>query len=123
MEARAPTEHQPDSLVVRADDRARLQIGSEGLVYELLTPNLKGRLEVLETTVPPGFSNKESPFGHNGEECVVVISGQLRVGVGEEENYLGEGDAITYDSALPHWWVNESDEDARLIGVVTPPSF
>lgn len=123
MEARAPTEHQPDSLVVRADDRSRLQIGSEGLVYELLTPNLKGRLEVLETTVPPGFSNKESPFGHNGEECVVVISGQLRVGVGEEENYLEEGDAITYDSARPHWWVNESEEDARLIGVVTPPSF
>lgn len=112
-----------DSLVVRRNDRKRLQIGSEGLVYELLTPNLKGRLEVLETTVPPGFSNQANPFGHEGEECVVVMSGGLQVGVGKETYRLGAGDSITYDSSLPHWWANESGEDAKLIGAVTPPSF
>lgn len=117
----APRKH--DSLVVRKDDRKRLQIGSEGLVYELLTPNLRGDLEVLETTVPTGFSNKANPFGHEGEECVVVMSGDLRIGVGEETHLLEAGDAVTYDSSLPHWWANESTKDAKLIGAVTPPSF
>lgn len=123
VEAGAETQHKSDSLVVRADDRSRLQIGSEGLVYELLTPNLRGKLEVLETTVPPGFSNQANPFTHVGEECVVVLEGDLRVVVGKETNHLQSGDAITYDSALPHWWENETTRDAKLIGAVTPPSF
>lgn len=123
VEAGATTRHKPDSLVVRANDRSRLQIGSEGLVYELLTPNLRGNLEVLETTVPSGFTNRANPFMHEGEECVVVVEGGLRVGVGDEVNQLETGDAITYDPSLPHWWANESDIGAKLIGAVTPPSF
>lgn len=119
----ARTQHKPDSLVVRAGDRARLQIGSEGLVYELLTPNLKGKLEVLATTVPPGFSNRANPFRHEGEECVVVIEGRLHVGVADDEKTLESGDAITFDPSLPHWWINESGVDAQLFGAVTPPSF
>lgn len=123
IEAGAETRRRHESLVVRRDDRSRLQIGSEGLVYELLTPNLKGKLEVLETTVPPGFSNEANPFGHEGEECVVVMGGSLRVGVGDATHSLDAGDAITYDPALPHWWANDSSRDAKLIGAVTPPSF
>lgn len=123
IEAGAEPAHQRDSLVVRRSERKRLQIGSEGLVYELLTPNLRGMLEVLETTVPPGFSNKANPFGHEGEECVVVIEGGLSIGVGDEIHLLEAGDAVTYDPSLPHWWANDSDDDAVLIGAVTPPSF
>lgn len=53
----------------------------------------------------------------------MVLEGDLRVVVGKEPNHLQSGDAITYDSALPHWWENETTRDAKLIGAVTPPSF
>lgn len=53
----------------------------------------------------------------------MVLEGDLRVVVGKESNHLPPGDAITYDSALPHWWENETARDAKLIGAVTPPSF
>ncbi len=108
-------------ILVRADDRRILEVGQ--LSYELLTPDLRGKLEVLVTTLPAGFSNAEHPFAHEGEECVVVLSGSAQVTVGEDTFELAEGDAVTYDAAISHWWHNHADVPARVLGVVTPPSF
>lgn len=119
----ASTTARTGPMVVRKHDRARLQLGFDGLVYELLTPNLRGSLEMLQTTIPPGFTNRESPFGHEGEECVYVLRGDLSVGVGDETRLLSTGDAITYDPSHPHWWANETDIEAIVVGAVTPPSF
>lgn len=109
--------------VVREDQRKRLQLGNHGLVWELLTPNLQGQLEMLLTRVPAGFSNKEDPFQHRGEECVLLLDGSLEVTVGDQLFELGRGDAVTYDSAQPHWWHNPTDVEALIVGAVTPPSF
>lgn len=111
------------SRLVRRDERTRLQFGSEGLVYELLTPDLHGRLEVLQTSIPPGFSNEGNPFQHAGEECVLVLDGELTVDVDGQRDLLSEGDAITIDPTRPHWWSNHTDAPARIVGAVTPPTF
>jgi transcriptional regulator with XRE-family HTH domain len=114
----------PDTkMVVRKLERKRLQLGSEGLTYELLTPDLHRRLEVLQTVVPPGFSNESQPFMHVGEECVLVMTGHLEVTVGTRHFELNEGDAITYDSGEEHWWHNPTDRAAVVVGAVTPPTF
>ena len=115
---------EPDrAMVVRRAARTRIQIGSEGPSYELLTPNLRGQLEVLETTIPPWFDNHTHPFTHAGEECIVVQSGRVTIEVDGQPFDLEPGDAITYDATKPHWWRNETDEPVVLFGVVTPPSF
>lgn len=119
----AGTADQRGPMVVRKHDRARLQLGYDGLVYELLTPNLRGSLEMLQTRIPPRFSNKESPFVHEGEECVLVLEGDLQVSVGDVIRNLSDGDAITYDPSIPHWWANDTDVEAMVVGAVTPPSF
>jgi transcriptional regulator with XRE-family HTH domain len=111
-------------MVVRAGERKRLQLPTElGLVYELLTPNLNGALEVLRSQIPATFDNRDRPFQHAGEECVHMLAGALQVCVGSREFLLEEGDSITYDSGVPHWWRNTSGEGAVILGVVTPPSF
>ncbi len=107
VEAATSTTRGP--MVVRRHERARLQVGYDGLIYELLTPNLRGSLEMLQTRIPPGFSNQSNPFRHEGEECVLVLEGDLRVCVGDTEHHLQAGDAITYDPALPPWGANETD--------------
>ncbi len=110
--------------MVRRDQRKLLQLGDNGLAWQLLTPNLQGRLEVLKTAVPPGFTNEEAPFQHEGEECVYLLSGEaLQITVSGELFTLKEGDAITYDSAKTHWYHNPTDTNAVVLGVVTPPSF
>jgi mannose-6-phosphate isomerase-like protein (cupin superfamily) len=108
---------------VRAADRVRLQFGSEGLVYELLTPDLHGRLEMLQTRIPAGFDNLTNPFQHEGEECVLVLEGRLCVTMAGETHELATGDAITYDASQPHSWENRTNEEALIVGAVTPPSF
>lgn len=110
-------------MVVRAHERKRLQIGERGLVYELLTPDLGGRLEMLRTHVPPGFDNEGQAFQHVGEECVHLLTGTLEVTVGDDTFQLREGDSITYDASKAHWWRNSSGTTAHIIGAVTPPSF
>ena len=119
----AATVEETRPMVVRRHERARLQVYNGGPVYELLTPNLKGKLEVLETSLPPGFSNRSEPFQHEGEELVVVLDGEVHVTVGELSDSLGVGDAITYDPGVPHWWENRTERPAMVLGVVTPPSF
>ncbi len=121
VEAASPTDVRP--MLVRRNERARLQVFNGGPVYELLTPNLRGKLEVLETLLPPGFSNRDEPFQHDGEELVVVLEGAVDVAVGDTLGSLETGDAITYDSGMPHWWENNTDQPATVLGVVTPPSF
>jgi transcriptional regulator with XRE-family HTH domain len=110
-------------MVVRAGARKRLHLPDADLVYELLTPSLQGRLEVLRTSVPPAWSNESKPFVHEGEECVHLLEGYLAVAVGSERFTLAEGDSITYDASVPHWYANDSDTAAVIIGAVTPPSF
>jgi transcriptional regulator with XRE-family HTH domain len=110
--------------IVPRDQRKLLQLGENGLVWQLLTPSLQGRLEVLKTSIPPGFTNEEAPFRHEGEECVFLLTGRaLQVTVAGELFTLEEGDAVTYDSGKSHWWSNPTDTNAIVVGAVTPPSF
>lgn len=111
-------------MVVRAGQRKRLIAPHPTeIVHELLTPDLRGSLEVLRTTVPAGWSNEDQPFQHPGEECVHLLSGALQVTVGGTSFELDEGDSITYDSGTAHWYDNRGREPALVIGAVTPPSF
>jgi transcriptional regulator with XRE-family HTH domain len=115
----APVEHR----LVRKHERKRLELPGAGLTYELLTPDLQRDLQLLHTRMPPGFDGAGQPFRHPGEECQHVLSGRLEIFIGDERYELTEGDSITYDSNLPHWYRNPSGEWAVFIGAVTPPSF
>jgi quercetin dioxygenase-like cupin family protein len=40
-----------------------------------------------------------------------VLSGRIEVVIGTDERYeLAEGDSLTYDSNIPHWYRNPADE-------------
>jgi quercetin dioxygenase-like cupin family protein len=39
---------------------------------------------------------------HAGQESIYLIRGKLELRICEEENTLGRGDAIYFDSELPH---------------------
>ena len=110
-------------LLVRADQRKRLHLPTGDLVYELLTPSLQGKLEVLITHIADGWTNAGTPFAHDGEECIHLLEGSLEVTVGETTYVLDSGDSLTYDAQVPHYYANTSGGVAKLLGVVTPPSF
>ena len=109
-----------ERMVVRRDKRRKLELPHEGLTYELLTPPAQRSFVILTTTLRPGFQNQERPFVHPGQEAIHVVRGTVHIYVQEREFVLADGDTITYDSSMPHWWRNRSDEPVDVIGVVTP---
>ncbi|MCH6163862.1 helix-turn-helix domain-containing protein [Streptomyces marispadix] len=113
--------------VVRAGHGPRLPAPSDDtrdsqVLRELLTPS-GGRLQVIRSEVPPGFSNEGHSYRHLGQECVVVLSGRLRVSIGQEVVDLSQGDTITYDCTAAHWWANPGTETTVVLGAVTPLAF
>jgi transcriptional regulator with XRE-family HTH domain len=114
---------QPTHALVRKGEHPRLQLAEDSLVYELLTPNTHGRLGMIKTVITGGWTNENAPFAHDGEECVYVIDGKLTISIAGTRYLLGEGDSVTFDSALPHWYRNDTDDAAVTISAMTPPSF
>jgi transcriptional regulator with XRE-family HTH domain len=117
-----PSETQNHMLVRRAD-RRRIEIPSQGIVMELIVPDADRKLGVINMTIPAHFDGAEVPHSHEGEECVVVQTGTLVASVGGQEFTLGEGDSLTYDATLPHWWSNHTDTAAVMVAISTPPSL
>jgi transcriptional regulator with XRE-family HTH domain len=116
------TDQEPPGLVVRKENRKRL-VPSEGLIYELLTPDLNRRLEVMRVQMACGFDNSERPFVHDGEECIHMMEGELLIYIGGDEYHLEQGDSITYDPTVPHWYRNPFPRPGLIFSAITPPSF
>jgi len=109
--------------IVRGNKRKRLIPPNSNLIYELITPDLNRSFEVAWIEIDPGTSEPDSPFRHEGEECVLVLEGEMSFHLGNEVYELGSGDSITFSSHLPHWGENLSREKTQLIVVIAPPAF
>jgi transcriptional regulator with XRE-family HTH domain len=109
--------------VVRAHERKRISLPHDGLLYELLTPNVQRKLEVFRYQLPPKFNNSKAPLRHEGEELVHVLAGSIVVSVADEPYELHEGDSITYNADQPHYNKNLTNKVAIAIAAITPPSF
>lgn len=118
------TTRQDHSPVVRRDQRPRLRYPGLKTEDELLSPTQSGSLEVLVCTIDPGGTSGDEAYSHRGdEECVVVMTGALRIWVDAVEYTLEEGDAITFACQLPHRWENAHSGQTKCFWVITPPGF
>ena len=59
---------------------------------------------------------------HAGQECDIVISGQLKVQVGSHKEVLGPGDSIYYDSGTPHGMIAVGGQDCLFYAIVLNPT-
>jgi len=122
--ARLVAGEQMSSPVVRREERRRLSLGDGKLVLaEMLTPRLDSALEAIRIVTEPGYSSKDTPFVHDGEEFGIVLEGTHAVNVGGTHYVLRAGDSISYSSTIPHWYENPGDVTSVSLWVVTPPSF
>jgi transcriptional regulator with XRE-family HTH domain len=108
--------------VVRAGNRRALRFSS-GVTDELLSPNLRGHLELLMSRFPPGAVGADEPYNHVGEEAGLVLSGTLEMWIGDECFILNEGDSFAFPSTTPHRYRNPGEVEAVVIWAITPPSY
>lgn len=114
----------PSGMVVRAKERRRLVHPMGMLEDYLLTPQSARRLQVIYCVVGAGEGSGKEHYTHVAdEECVVVLSGRLEVGIGDETYRLETGDTLLLDPKSPHGFYNPGPEPATMLWVQTPPLF
>ena len=57
---------------------------------------------------------------HSGQEFDLILSGSLKVQVGEHTEILNEGDSIYYNSSTPHGMIAMNEEGCTFCAVVLP---
>ena len=55
---------------------------------------------------------------HSGQEFDFVVSGRLKFQIGDNVEYLSEGDSIFYNSSLPHGMIAVDGRDCVFIAIV-----
>ena len=55
---------------------------------------------------------------HEGQECDIVIKGQMKIQIGEHTETLNPGDTIYYDSGTPHGMMAVGGEDCSFYAIV-----
>jgi len=108
--------------IVRANSRRTLKFGT-GITDELLSPNLRGQLELLLSRFPPNSAGEEAAYTHQGEEAGVLLAGTLELWIGEKSFTLNEGDSFCFPSTVPHRYRNPGEIETVVIWVITPPSY
>jgi len=108
-------------LIVRKSETVSLE--ANGLSYVPLS--YAGRhfnLRPIRVTVSPKRTGTEH-FHHEGEEWIYVLSGQLSVSIADETYELDPGDAIHFDSRLPHRVSARGKSSPEILLVASPLSL
>lgn len=108
-------------LVLRAGNRRRLGTSDEGLIEELLSPDLGGNFELILSEFAPGA--RSPGVVHRGvEEAGYIIEGRFEISIGERAFVLQSGDSFRFtDEDLT--WRNPGPGTTRVVWVVAPPVY
>jgi len=107
--------------IVRADARRALGTTEEGLIEELLSPDLGGSFEMFRSVIEPRTEMKEVSF-RDTEEAGYLVSGQLDFWIDDQKFSLTAGDSFRFDHK-PCRWHNTGNAQAIIIWVVSPPVY
>ena len=94
----------------------------DGIDISNLAPKFKDKLaEPYYVTYEYSASQQNKPIHlttHSGQEFDLVLSGKLKVQVGDHIEILGEGDSIYYNSSLPHGMIAVDGKNCTFVAVV-----
>lgn len=112
-----------DRVVTRPKDRVEFKFPHTEVYSQLLATNIRNKqMQPLYKVVKPG-AGSEGTYRHEGEELGVLLEGTLELTVDDTVYHLEAGDAFYFNSSRKHGYRNNGKASARLIWVITPPTF
>lgn len=115
-----PSAEERDSYHIKESERKVLMTQGE-VQHQLLSRGLPLSFEFNVVEVPPGASTGDYLYSHEGEECGLLLEGELVVESGRQVHHLKPGDSITMKSSLPHKLSNPGKQKARAVWVNSIP--
>jgi transcriptional regulator with XRE-family HTH domain len=107
--------------VVRASARRELGHRDNGLVEELLSPDLTDDFEVLHSKFLPHSALKKSR-ARATTEVVYLISGVLDIWIEDQCFTIQAGDSFRIKGAQ-YRWANPYNDPANAVWVISPPVY
>ena len=97
------------------DPRIRLKprVRNGRMVFPL-TQQSSG-LQVWKVVIPP--ERERELRTHEGYEWLYVLSGKVRLIIGEHDLTMGPGEVAEFDTRLPHWFGPAGDEPVEILSI------
>ncbi len=114
-----------DPLVVRAAERQEGVSPHAGDIagpyryFSLGRGKTDRHMEPLYIELPAEQEEKAS--SHEGEEFIVVVSGEILLSYGQKRLTLGPGDSVYYNSIVPHFVGASGGKAASIYAVIFQP--
>jgi transcriptional regulator with XRE-family HTH domain len=88
---------------------------------------VKGRTVIPLTRQPGGVQAwkiviptskvKPDPRAHDGYEWLYVLSGSMRLVLGDHDLVLGPGEVVEFDTQVPHWFGSTGDQPVEVLSL------
>lgn len=78
-----------------------------------------GMPQAWKIVVPRSFSTPR-PKTHEGSEWLYVLTGRMRLIVGERDLVMGAGEVAQFDTRIPHWFGSPGGHDAEILSILSP---
>lgn len=121
-------ENKEAAMIVKKENRIRITSGRANseeyqLSYDLLSPDMKGDVQLCEMKLS-GFQYNSDDFNiHKGEEVAVCSLGKIELMLETGTYLLQNGDSVRIPSETKHRWKNPGKEDCAIIFAISPPIF
>ena len=107
-----------EDIFVKEDPDGRLK----GMIRWLIPSAQKNQMEPILVEMAPGGETQEAD-PHEGEEFGYVLSGVVRIVLGDRAERVRRDESFYYRPTAPHKLVNAGKGVCRVVWVSTPPSF
>ena len=102
------------------DPRIRLKPGRvKGRTVLPLTRQPDG-MQAWKIVIPTGQATPE-PRSHDGHEWIYVLSGHVRVVLGDEDWVLRPGDVVEFATRVAHWFGSTGEAPAEILSIFSRP--
>ncbi len=108
-------------LIVRAGARRPIGNRTDGLVEELLSPDLTDDFEMVHSTFAP-HSDLAAPVQRPTQEVGFIVSGELNLIIDDKEFHLKAGDSFRIRGET-YRWSNPYDVPCVVIWAIAPPVY
>ena len=112
-----------EDVVFGADARVESTGEDDGVKVELLVPGAQNReMDPVLVTLKPGEEMEEQDY-HEGEEFGFVLSGKVQLRLDDRVYRMKKDECFYFSSDKKHTVKNIGKTEAKILWVVTPPTF
>lgn len=104
----------------RADEQNRIATDTSDITEITSSFSASNQITAYSVIIHPGTISGAQPFMHEEYEFILCLEGRIRFIVKNDAFILEGGDSLLFNGSLPHRWLNEFPESAKMLAIFFP---